>query len=132
MKAKENLFKDEFEYEIGGIKIKGRLLNISHFAELAEAFPEWETDSIDDLISIRKYQYRVFMKIIEMGLRGLNKHLEGDNLWRLFNMRVLNTDAIPEIVQLILDIDVTEEAPEKVGTVKNSESPSQTGGTSSP
>lgn len=100
----KNIFRDAFDVEIGGVKLKGRLLNIGDFADLADMFPEWETDSIQDLIEIPKYRFRVIIAIIELAFKGLNDHVPEGELMRLFNMREMrDPDIIPNVCKLILD-----------------------------
>lgn len=119
----KNIFKDTFDVEVGGVKLKGRLLNIGDIADLADMFPEWETDDIQDLFNIQKYRIRAIIAIIELGFKGLNDDIPEGQLMRLFNMRELrDPDSIRNVCKLLMDSqDDDEDKAESDVAGKNSE-----------
>ncbi len=122
MSKSKNIFKDTFNVQIGDVDLVGRLLNLGDFAELADRFPEWQTDSIQDLIDIPKYRFRGIIAIIELGFEGLNDHIPEGQLMRLFNIREMkDPDSIPNACKMVLDSQDDEAEDQKEVAVKNSE-----------
>ena len=103
------LFNDSFEFEIEGVKLKARILNIGDFAQLATDFPTWETDDISDLLSDKTLRFKAILRILELGIQGQNPGFPDEELGRLFTMRRI--DDLRTVVERILDFEAPEVAP---------------------